>query len=84
MNDRMDNIERWDGETLYAEWCNASGSDREAYYRAMNPADRYAWVRLAKVVNAREADWGAVDALRELLDALGDAPSLPNDQTWQL
>lgn len=76
----MSVIAHWSGQGLYSEWCDAPGSDREAYWRDMNPADKAHWKRLAEVVAAyherrRAGAIGAIESLalaKELL-ARGDA-----------
>lgn len=41
------------GKELYKLWCDAPGSDREAYWALMNPADKRAWDKLATLVELK-------------------------------
>lgn len=58
----MSVLAHWDGRKLYAEWCGSPFSDRAAYWREMNPADKAHWKELAKVINQQHR--GAVDVER--------------------
>jgi hypothetical protein len=51
-HDLPDGMKSTPGEQLYADWCDAFGSDRERYWGEMNRADREAWERLASPVEA--------------------------------
>lgn len=62
------------GEELYKQWCNAPGSDSEAYWPLMNRAHKAKWNRLATLV-------APVQLVHDLRVAIADLDSAHNVYT---